>query len=147
MTILSNIYVDSNVSVVLADTSNLPNNNDIVVLLSTIYVPGRIVSVRDVFGNLSSTKRIIVSTMAGNRFLDNTSSIVLDQPYAFVTVNNLQPSVWVLQNTFAFPQQASAASLIGLTASYGIFSTIQIQTVLSRMIIFQISLLRMKIQI
>ena len=115
-TILSNILVDSNTSVLLLDTNILPNNNDIVVLLSNNYIPGRIVSVRDTTGFLSTTKRIIVSTTSGVSFLNGTSSVVLNQPFAFITVANLTEDTWVLQNTFAFPAEESAASLITLTA-------------------------------
>ncbi len=130
-TIFETYNVDSNTSMVLLNTTNLPNNNDIVVLLSNTNLPGRIISVRDTTGNLSTTKRVVVSTIGGVTFLDGASSVTLNQPFAFVTVANRDPSTWVLTNTFAFPAEKSAASVESVSAKYIIASTIQAQNVFS----------------
>ena len=131
MSIFQQILVNSNTSVLLLNTDTLPNNSNIVVLLSNANLPGRSVTVRDTTGDLSATKTIIVSTTSGIHFLDGTTSIVLNQPFAFVTVANRDPETWVLQNTFAFPAEESAANVLSVNAKYIIASTIQAQNVFS----------------
>ena len=129
--VIQQVTVDSNTSVVLLNTQSLLDNNDIVVLLSTTTLPGRIVSIRDTTGNLSATRRIVVSTMMGTQFFGGVSSYTLTQPFAFVTVANRDPTTWVLQNTFAFPAPTTVASVLGVTAGFMIVSSIQAQTVFS----------------
>ena len=129
--VVQQVTVDSNTSVVLLNTQSLVDNNDIVVLLSTTTLPGRIVSIRDTTGNLSAARRIVVSTITGTQFLDGVSSYTLTQPYAFVTVANRDPTTWILQNTFAFPAPTTVANVLGVTAGFMIVSSIQAQTVFS----------------
>lgn len=123
--------VNPNTSVLLLNTDILPNNSNIVVLLSNTNLPGRSVTIRDTTGNLSSTKLIIVSTTNGIHFLDGTNSITLNQPNAFVTVANRDPETWVVQNTFAFPAESSSANVNSVTANYIIASTIQAELIFS----------------
>ena len=119
-TIAQTVIVDSNTSVVLLNTQALTNNQDIVVLLSTSTLPGRIVSIRDTTGNITPTQRIIVSTMIGAQYYNTNypSSVVINQPLGFVTVTNRDPYTWVLQNTFAFPAELSVADVQGVNANY-----------------------------
>lgn len=131
MSTYQRIVVNPNTSVLLLNTDTLPNNSNIVVLLSNTNLPGRSVTIRDTTGNLSTTKTIIVSTTSGIHFLDGTSSVTLNQPNAFVTVANRDPETWVLQNTFAFPAEESSANVNSVTANYIIASTIQANLVFS----------------
>ena len=110
------VWVNASTSVVQIDTSlaALPNPPAIV-YLSSIYSPGNFITIRDIAGQASGTQKIIISTTAGTHFLDGpqVSSYVITQPYGFITVNPQTSTIWALMNTFAFPDQSAAASLIG----------------------------------
>jgi hypothetical protein len=123
--IAQTIIVDSNTSVVLLNTQTLTDNQDIVVLLSTSTLPGRIVSVRDTTGNMTPIRRIVISTMIGTQYFNTNypSSVVINQPFGFITVTNRDPYTWVLQNTFAFPAEQSVADVQGVNANYILTST------------------------
>ena len=125
-TISQTITLTSNTSVILIDSSTIPANGDVVVLIPSITLPGRIVNVRDTAGLLSPTKRIILSTMYGVKLLDTAfpSSVILNQPFAFVTAANRDPTLWAIQNTFAFPAELSVANLQGVNSDYLTTNTI-----------------------
>ncbi len=106
----SPVVVNGDTSLVLIDTSGLTANQSAVVILSTINYPGRTVTIRDSVGYLSSPQTIIVSTQQGVLFADGTSSIVMTQPYAFLTVTSRDASSWNLKNSFAFPQNQTIAN-------------------------------------
>jgi len=75
------------------------------------------VTIRDSVGFLSSPQTIIVSTQKGVLFADGTSSIVLTQPYAYLTVTSRDPTSWNLKNSFGFPQNLTIANAAALTTS------------------------------
>lgn len=120
----SPVVVNGDTSLVLIDTSVLTANQSAVVILSTINYPGRTVTIRDSLGYLSSPQTIIVSTQQGVRFADGTSSIVMTQPYAFLTVTSRDPSSWNLKNSFAFPQNQTIANAAALTTSSVVTSNV-----------------------
>ena len=124
--IAQSITVDSNTSVVLLNTQTLIDNQDIVVLLSTSTLPGRIISIRDTTGNITPLRRIVVSTSIGVQYFNTNypSSVVINQPFGFITVTNRDPTTWVLQNTFAFPAEQSVADVQGVNANYMFTSTL-----------------------
>ena len=111
------IVVNGDTSLVLIDTKSLTANQSEVVILSTINYPGRNVTIRDSLGYLSSPQRIIVSTQAGVTFADGTSSIVMTQPYSYLTVTSRDASSWNLKNSFAFPQNLTVANAASLTTN------------------------------
>ena len=90
-------YVNSNTSVILINSRLTSNYTDEVVLLNSTIVPGRIVTVRDTAGALSTTKRIVVSTMLGVNFFDSNypSTIIINQPYSFLTTLNQTTNSWI----------------------------------------------------
>jgi hypothetical protein len=113
-------------SVILVDTSVLGASESAVVLLSSLMPPGRNVTIRDSLGYLSSPQSIIVSTTAGIRFADGTSSISVSQPYATLTVSSRDATSWNLVNTFGFPSYDTIANVNSLAASTIAGNTIQI---------------------
>ena len=121
--IIGTHVVSTNTSLVLLDTEYISTNSTLVILLSSISIPGRIVTIRDSTGFLTSNRTITVSTTQGISFIDDTTTTVLAAPYSFVTFANTDPYTWVLQNTFGFPTEGSAANLLGLTARYLITSS------------------------
>ena len=120
----SPVVVNGDTSLVLIDTSALTANQSAVVILSTINYPGRTVTIRDSVGHLSSPQTIIVSTQQGVLFADGTSSIVMTQPYAFLTVTSRDPTSWNLKNSFAFPQNLTIANAAALTTSSVVTSNV-----------------------
>jgi len=126
------IVVNGDTSLVLIDTRVLTANQSEVVILSSINYPGRTVTIRDSLGYLSSPQSIIVSTQAGVTFADGTSSILMIQPYSYLTVTSRDASSWNLKNSFAFPQNktiANAASLITNTVvTSNVYATYFIST-------------------
>jgi hypothetical protein len=108
------VIVDGDTSLVLVNTRDLIAGQTAVVLLSSISYPGRTVTIRDSVGHLSSPQTIIVSTQQGVLFADGTSSIVMTQPYAFLTVTSRDASSWNLKNSFAFPQNQTIANAAAL---------------------------------
>lgn len=108
-------YVDRNTSYVLVDTS-FPANSTAVVYLSSISIPGRIVSVKDSTGGLDVTKFITVSTSKDVYFANSTVSASFNAPYGFITCTNQGPRNWVITNTYGFPTQSTPAYTLSLTA-------------------------------
>lgn len=111
--------VTGSTSVVLV--SNLPA----VVLLSSIQYPGHIVGIRDATGSSSlPTQPIVVSTMAGLKFYDGTSSILIQYPNGGLTVSSKDPQTWQLLNTVGFFTSLSNAYLSSLTSQFSYINTI-----------------------
>lgn len=109
--------VTASTSVVLVDTSVLTAGQAAIVLLSSQTPAGRTVTIRDSLGNLSSPQSIIVSTTNGIRFTDGTSSIVVSNPFASLTVSSKDANTWNIINTFAFPLGQTVANVRSLTTS------------------------------
>ena len=120
------VYVNQSTSVVQIDSSQIVSGIPAVVYLSTLNAPGSLVTIRDIAGQVSLTKQIVVSTTYGNHYLDgpNISSYTITQPYGFLTVNPKTSSIWAVTNTFAFPAESSAATIQSLTATRVDASTI-----------------------
>lgn len=118
--------VTASTSVVLVDTSVLGPNESTIVYLSAATTPGQVVTVRDSLGYLSSPQSILVSTTAGVQFADGTSSLRFSQPYASASFSAADTSNWNIINTFAFPLNATVASVKSLTASTLIGNSINI---------------------
>jgi hypothetical protein len=111
------VVVNGDTSLVLVNTRDLTANQSEVVILSSISYPGRTVTIRDSVGFLSSPQTIIVSTQRGVLFADGTSSIVMTQPYAYLTVTSRDATSWNLKNSFGFPQNLTVANAAVLTTS------------------------------
>ena len=109
--------VTASTSVVLVDTSVLTAGQTAIVLVSSQTPAGRTVSIRDSLGTLSSPQSIIVSTTNGIRFTDGTSSIVVSNPYASLTLSSKDANTWNIINTFAFPLGQTVANVRSLTTS------------------------------
>ena len=109
--------VTASTSVVLVDTSILTAGQAAIVLLSSQTPPGRTVTIRDSLGTLSSPQSIIISTTNGVQFTDGTSSIIISNPYASLTVSSKDSTTWDIINTFAFPLGQTVANVRSLTTS------------------------------
>ena len=120
------VWVNASTSVVQIDSSQIISGNPAIVYLSTIYSPGTVITIRDIAGQASPNKSIIVSTTKNLHFLDGTqvSSYSITQPYGYLTVNPKTSTIWALMNTFAFPDQSAAALVNSITATNVTASTL-----------------------
>jgi hypothetical protein len=107
-------YVDKNTSFVLVDSS-FPTNSTAVVLLSSITIPGRIVSIKDGLGGLGANKFITVSTTKDVYFANSTFAASFNAPYGYMTCTNQSPTSWTITNTYGFPTQSTPAYTLSLT--------------------------------
>jgi len=103
---MSSIYstITNNVNMLLVDSSTITNFSPYVAYISSVNIPGRIATVRDSTGLVSTPGRIIiVSTLKDVLFADGTSSIRITQPFGYITMSARDKSTWNIVNTFAFP--------------------------------------------
>jgi len=124
----SPIVVSQSTSIVQVDTSLITPGNPAVVWLSTIDSPGTLITIRDITGDASMSKYIVVSTTQDLHFLSgggpNCNIYTITQPYGFLTVTPKTPRIWAVTNTFAFPDQNAAAIIDTIGANIGNISTI-----------------------
>ena len=111
------IQINASTSVVLVDTSVLTAGGVAVVLLSSIQTPGRVITVRDSTGYLSTPQIILVSTTNGVVYSDGTSSIAITQPFGFISFESRDSSSWNIVNTFGFPLYQTIANVKSLQTS------------------------------
>lgn len=109
-------YVDRFTSFVNVDTLGFPIYSTAVVYLSSLSIPGRIVSIRDSTGGLGPEKFITVSTSQGVSFINGTNSASFNAPYGYITCTNQSPTIWNITNTYGFPTQSTPAYVDTLTA-------------------------------
>lgn len=107
-------YIDKNTSLVLVDSS-FPTNSTAVVLLSSITIPGRIVSIKDGIGGLGPDKYITVSTTKGVYFTNSTFAASFNAPYGYMTCTNQSPTSWSITNTYGFPTQSTPVYTLSLS--------------------------------
>lgn len=77
--------------------------------------PGHTVTIRDSIGHLSTPNSIVISTVAGVKFADGTSSTTILNAFGYLTVTSRDSTSWILVNSFGFPQNRSVASVSSLT--------------------------------
>jgi len=114
--------ITSNVNLLLIDTKVITKNNPYVAYVSSINIPGRIATIRDSTGYLSTPNSIIVSTTKNVLFGDGTSSFSITQPFGYITLSSRDPNTWNIINTFAFPQPQGVANVSSLYVNDGIIA-------------------------
>lgn len=87
------------------------------VLLSTLYAPGTVFTIRDIAGTATNASPITISTTTGNSFLSGSSSIQITQPYGYVSITPKTSTLWTVNNSFAFPDSQAFAEVRSLTAN------------------------------
>jgi len=96
--------ITNNVNLLLVDTSVITTNNPYVAYISSVSIPGRIATIRDSTGYLSSAnQKIIISSMKDVLFNLSTSSISITQPFGFVSFISRDKNTWNVINNYAFP--------------------------------------------
>ena len=116
----------NNVNVVLVDTSVISANHPYIVYVSSVSIPGRVATVRDATGYLSSPNTIIVSTLKDILFASGTtgfSSFSITQPFGYVTLSSRDVNTWNIINTFAFPDPQGVANVSSIHVNDGITAT------------------------
>jgi len=129
--------VNRSTTLIQIDSSQSQNA---IVLLSSVNTIGSLVTIRDIAGSLykgsnaASNNIVTISTMKDIYFIhkdlsdNNVSSILLTQPYGFITVSPKTSTLWAVVNTQAFPDATTAANLITLHASTSLLNEASIST-------------------
>jgi hypothetical protein len=115
--------ITSNVNLLLVNSSTISLNAPYIAYVSSTSIPGRIATVRDAVGLVSSPGRlIIVSTLKDVRFSDGTSSITISQPYGYISLSSRDKNTWDIINTFAFPMPSPISYVSSIFATDGIIA-------------------------
>ena len=110
--------ITNNVNLLLVNSSTITLDAPYVAYISSINVPGRIATVRDAVGLVSSPGRLIIlSTLKDVLFSDGTSSITISQPYGFISLSSRDRNTWDIINTFAFPMPSPVSYVSSVYAT------------------------------
>jgi len=105
--------ITTSTSVVLVSTKNTST----IVYLPNISTVGKLITIRDNEGYASIYSSIRISTLPSASFYDGSTSLTINQPYGFITLNTYENGAYGIVNTFAFQTGQSAASVNSLTTS------------------------------
>jgi hypothetical protein len=113
-----------------------------VVLLSSIQYPGHIVGIRDATGSpYLPNQPIVISTTAGVKFYDGTSSLTIKDSSISVVVSSKDSNTWQLLNNVGFFTSLSNAYLSSLTSQFAYINTMSsIKEVVSTSVIGNIDI-------
>ena len=121
----SNIYVTPSTSLILIKSLALSTN----VLLPILNVPNFEVKIRDATGSSTIVSNpILISTTGGAKFIDNTTTYSINQPYGFVNVGLRNSTIWQILHTSGQTPANSAANVGTTNVSttyFGLVSTAQ----------------------
>lgn len=110
--------ITNNVNLLLVNSSTITLNAPYVAYISSINVPGRIATVRDAVGLVSSPGRLIIlSTLKDVLFSDGTSSITISQPFGYISLSSRDKNTWDIINTFAFPMPSPVSYVSSIYAT------------------------------
>jgi hypothetical protein len=115
--------ITSNVNLLLVDTKVITQNAPYIAYVSSVNIPGRIATIRDNTGYLSTPNSIIVSTLSNVLFSDGTSSFSITQPFGYITISARDVNTWNIVNTFAFPQPQGTTNVSTLFVNDAIVAT------------------------
>lgn len=106
--------VTASTSVVLVNSATSP--------IPAVYFPpistlGRLVTVRDADGFVSTGNYIYLQGCNGVTFGGGLSTLSITQPYGFLTLSATAQNNYSILNTFAFPEGSTAAYASNVTAS------------------------------
>jgi len=110
--------ITNNVNLLLVNSSTITDYAPYIAYISSINVPGRIATVRDAVGLVSSPGRLIIlSTLKDVLFSDGTSSITISQPFGYISLSSRDKNTWDIINTFAFPMPSPVSYVSSIYAT------------------------------
>ena len=112
---MSGTTVTASTSVVLVPSSS-NYTRPYIVTFPNISTTGRIITVRDNDGFVSTGNTIILSTTAAASFNGVSGPLTINQPYGFITLTSQTNGAYSVLNTFAFPAGQAAANVSNLNA-------------------------------
>jgi hypothetical protein len=112
---MSGTTVTASTSVVLVPSSS-NYTRPYIVTFPNISTTGRIITVRDNDGFVSTGNTIILSTTAGASFNGVSGPLTINQAYGFITLASQTNGAYSVLNTFAFPAGQAAANVSNLNA-------------------------------
>ena len=108
------VVVNASTSVVLISSSNQPVP---IVYFPPISTLGRLVTVRDSDGFVSTGNTITLVGSNGVTFGNGEPTLSITQPYGFITLTATTPDNYSILNTFAFPAGSTAAYVSNVNVS------------------------------
>lgn len=131
-------YVDSNTSLVLVDSKKINAGATAVVYISSVSIPGRIVSIKDSAGFLDTNRFITISACKDVVFqrnisstYNNESSFQFNTPFGYTTFTNVDLYTWNLKTSYSYPLTSNFTTQINageIHVSSIVADTIQAQT-------------------
>jgi len=109
------ITVSASTSIILVDTAS--GIGPYIVYFPYLSNVGRIITIRDNDGYASTGNSIILSTVSGASFYNNISSLLINQPYGFITLSSQPNGSYSILNTFAFPTGSESAYVYNLNTN------------------------------
>lgn len=124
----ANSTITDTVSLILLDTSKGSNitpgvTNNFITYISSSTVPGRIATVRDATGYVSTGNFILLSTTKNVFFADGSSTLSITQPFGFVSFSSRSTNQWSIINTFAFPDPLGTSYVSNLNVMNSVNSS------------------------
>ena len=99
---MSTVILQDTTSLVLVE-SRVSANMPYVVYCPDIYTTGRLITVKDMDGFVSSGNAIYISSISTGTFLDYDNPIEINQPFGFVTLFTNGDGSYSVTNSFALP--------------------------------------------
>lgn len=112
--------IKDNVYLLLVNSSTINNFSEYIAYVSSVTTPGKIITICDVGGYVSSTRKLIVSTMTGNYFSDGSSSIPIVQQFGYVTLESKNRSTFDIINICSFPNPSNLVYISSLNINDGL---------------------------
>ena len=124
----ANSTITDTVSLLLLDTSKGSNftpgvTNNFITYISSSTVPGRIATIRDATGYVSTGNFILLSTTKNVYFADGSSTLSITQPFGFVSFSSRSTNQWSVLNTFAFPDPLGTSYVSNLNVMNSVNSS------------------------
>jgi hypothetical protein len=100
---MASVFINDITSVVLVESSK-SSNMPYVVYFPDVSTNGRLITVKDVDGFVSSGNEIYLSSFDTGEFFEIDNPIVINQPYGFITLATTGEGYYDLVNSYALPQ-------------------------------------------
>jgi hypothetical protein len=102
---MASATLTNDTSIVLVESGN-PNNMPFIVYCPELSNVGKLITIRDVDGFVSSGNPIVISTIDTGTFYEFDNPIEINQPYGFVTLFTTIDGDYGVTNTYALPSDA-----------------------------------------
>jgi hypothetical protein len=99
---MASVFIEDTTSLVLVE-SRVSANMPYIVYCPDLYTTGRLITIKDMDGFVSSGNAIYISSLSSGTFYDYDSLIEINQPFGFVTLLTNGDGSYSVTNSFALP--------------------------------------------